>query len=118
MGDAAHASTPHQVAGAGMAIEDAYVLSNLLGMLNGPDGIEGAFKAYDSVRRPRTQRFVATSREHAHLVALELEGYEDNFEKIGENLSRRMDWIWNEDLPGEVEAGRKMMIAEGVFALN
>ena len=31
LGDAAHASTPHQGAGAGMALEDAYVLSNLLG---------------------------------------------------------------------------------------
>ncbi|RAL66883.1 hypothetical protein DID88_007665 [Monilinia fructigena] len=31
LGDAAHASTPHQGAGAGQAIEDAFILSNLLG---------------------------------------------------------------------------------------
>lgn len=31
LGDSAHASTPHQGAGAGMALEDAFVLSKLLG---------------------------------------------------------------------------------------
>ena len=30
LGDAAHASTPHQGAGAGQAIEDAHMLSELL----------------------------------------------------------------------------------------
>lgn len=29
-GDAAHASAPHQGAGAGMALEDAYIMSSLL----------------------------------------------------------------------------------------
>ena len=33
LGDAAHASTPHQGAGAGMGIEDAFVLGGLLGLV-------------------------------------------------------------------------------------
>ena len=61
-GDAAHASTPHQGAGAGMALEDAYVLSNLLGAVEKSSDIEREFRAFDAVRRPRTQKLVATSR--------------------------------------------------------
>ena len=61
LGDAAHASTPHCGAGAGMAIEDSYVLSTLVGRV----GIDG------------------------------------DLEKISAELKRRMNWIWDEDLPAE-----------------
>ena len=47
LGDAAHASTPHQGAGAGQAIEDSYILSNLLGQVNSAEDLENAFRAYD-----------------------------------------------------------------------
>ena len=49
LGDAAHASSPHQGAGAGMAMEDAYVLSSLMREVHKPSDIETAFKAYDHV---------------------------------------------------------------------
>ncbi len=66
-GDTTHASTPHQASGAGMAIEDAYVLSNPLGQVEDLSHIEAAFKAFDAVRRARTQKLVATSRECGEL---------------------------------------------------
>ncbi|EMR70863.1 putative salicylate hydroxylase protein [Eutypa lata UCREL1] len=47
MGDAAHATTPWQGAGAGQAFEDAAVLGALLGSTTSAEGIEAAFKAYD-----------------------------------------------------------------------
>lgn len=40
-GDAAHASTPHLGAGAGMAIEDAYIMASLLAEIEDEKGIEG-----------------------------------------------------------------------------
>jgi salicylate hydroxylase len=43
LGDAAHTTTPNQGAGAGMAIEDAYILGALLGGSNSADEIEAAF---------------------------------------------------------------------------
>ena len=61
LGDAAHASTPHQGAGAGQAIEDVFVLSNLLGRTKEVKDVERALYAYDQVRRPRSQRVVTTS---------------------------------------------------------
>jgi len=71
LGDAARASGPHQGSGAGMAIEDAYVLSTLMGHVEHVDQIEKAFKSYDAVRRERTQKLVTTTREASHIWELE-----------------------------------------------
>ncbi|PQE08031.1 hypothetical protein CJF30_00011194 [Rutstroemia sp. NJR-2017a BBW] len=69
MGDAAHATTPFQGAGAGQAIEDALVLSELLGRVQCLRDLEPALAAYDTVRRPRTQKIVQTSRDTMKLFA-------------------------------------------------
>ncbi|TEY30748.1 hypothetical protein BOTCAL_0848g00010 [Botryotinia calthae] len=69
MGDAAHATTPFQGAGAGQVIEDALVLSTLLGQVQCLHDIEPALAAYNTVRIPRTQRVVQTSRDAMKLFA-------------------------------------------------
>ncbi|GIJ76896.1 FAD binding domain-containing protein [Micromonospora phaseoli] len=52
LGDAAHAMTPHLGQGACQAIEDAVTL----GALAGPGGdVPAALRAYDRLRRPRSQ---------------------------------------------------------------
>ncbi|KAF2815185.1 mannitol 1-phosphate dehydrogenase 2 [Mytilinidion resinicola] len=111
LGDAAHASTPHQGAGAGMAIEDAYILANLVGDAvkagTGVAGLETAFEAYDLVRRPRTQNLVETSREASMLYDFELEG--DDLEAIERNIRNRMGWIWDVNLPAELERARAIV---------
>ncbi|KAG1873030.1 hypothetical protein DFJ58DRAFT_722202 [Suillus subalutaceus] len=59
IGDAAHAMTPYCGAGAGQAIEDAFVLGRLLAHpLTTLDNVPVALKAYQDVRLPFTQ-FVA-----------------------------------------------------------
>lgn len=59
MGDAAHASTPHQGAGAGQALEDAFILSILLGdeRTRSVGDIPAAFGAYDAVRHRGRKRW-------------------------------------------------------------
>ncbi|KAF6831625.1 mannitol 1-phosphate dehydrogenase [Colletotrichum plurivorum] len=109
LGDAAHASTPHKGSGAGMAIEDAYVLGNLLGFVDSAEGIENAFAVYDRTRRERSQRLVADSREQGQLYELELQ---DDPAWIADSLSTRMDWVWEYDLREELERGRRMLEAE------
>ncbi|OBR06607.1 Mannitol 1-phosphate dehydrogenase [Colletotrichum higginsianum IMI 349063] len=108
LGDAAHASTPHKGSGAGMAIEDACVLGNLLGLVpdaRGPGGgVEAAFAAYNATRRERSQRLVVDSREQGRLYDLELG---DDPAWIAEDLSTRMDWVWKYDLAQELERGRR-----------
>ncbi|KAF2466523.1 FAD/NAD(P)-binding domain-containing protein [Lindgomyces ingoldianus] len=101
LGDAAHATTPHQGAGAGMCIEDAYILSNLMKEASVVEDLHKVFEAYDQVRRPRTQRLVETSKEAGMLYDFELEG--DDLDKVEANMLERMRWIWDVDLPGELE---------------
>ncbi|KAI8956907.1 salicylate hydroxylase [Daldinia sp. FL1419] len=62
LGDAAHATTPWQGSGAGLAIEDAMILGHLLSHTKSKDELDAAFKAYDVVRRPRGQRVIDSSR--------------------------------------------------------
>jgi salicylate hydroxylase len=103
VGDAAHASTPNQGAGAGMAFEDAYVLSTLLGRAAAVESVGDVFEAFDAVRRPRTQRLVATSRSAGEVYEFAHDAVGTDLVKVKENLDRRHAWIWEEDLPGEVE---------------
>ena len=105
VGDAAHASTPHQGSGAGMAVEDAYVLSGLLGEIRDTNDLESAFVAYEKIRMERTQRLVQSSREQAMIYEWQADGIGDNLQKISEILPYRWDWIWDEDLEDELKEG-------------
>jgi salicylate hydroxylase len=109
LGDAAHASTPHQGAGAGMALEDAYILSNLLGQAKNVDEIEDAFRVYDATRRPRTQRLVTTSREAGEMYELENKDVGDDEETLRRNLDERQRWIWNHNLESDMVKARGTM---------
>jgi len=66
LGDAAHATTPNLGQGAGMAVEDAAVLSRCL--RHSPTDIPAAFQAFDQQRRPRTRRIVEQSRQLGQLA--------------------------------------------------
>ncbi|TKX24585.1 6-methylsalicylic acid decarboxylase [Elsinoe australis] len=117
LGDAAHASTPHQGAGAGMAIEDALVMSNLLeGVERTPRGIRRVFEVYDKVRRPRTQKVVRTSNEAGRCYDYMLEGVGDDLEKVKADLAHRWDWIWYEDLGKHVEDAKALLKQENGMA--
>ena len=53
LGDAAHAMLPHQGQGANVTIEDAVTLAELIAA--DPRDLDGAFAAYEILRRPRTR---------------------------------------------------------------
>ena len=108
MGDAAHAATPFQGAGAGMAMEDAYILSSLLGFVKDSESIEAAFMAFDHVRRPRTQKLVTTSREAYDVYSLRAEDTGTDLEKIKEDIRDRWTWIWTIDLKEHLADAKKV----------
>ncbi|KAF2155146.1 FAD/NAD(P)-binding domain-containing protein [Myriangium duriaei CBS 260.36] len=108
LGDAAHASTPHQGAGAGMAIEDALVMSNLLAGLSTTEAPR-AFKAFDTARRPRTQKLVTTSHDTGLLYEFQLPGAMDDTNLVADNLSKRLKWIWDFDLKSHVEEAKALL---------
>ena len=103
MGDAAHAATPFQGQGAGQAIEDAFVLGAMFEKVDTPSKIPMAFKAYDRIRRPRSQRVAQTSRENGVMITLRNPEVGDDAQKFKENIDWRMDWIWHRDIAGERE---------------
>lgn len=84
-----------------MALEDAYVLSSLLGQVRLMEELESAFKAYDHVRRPRDMKLVETSRACGDVYEFLGPETGDDVQKIDEDLSKRYDWIWEEDVAGE-----------------
>lgn len=116
LGDVAHAGGPHQGAGAGQCLEDALILSRVLGKLHGstpastlahscPERtriLEAAFQAYDEIRRPRAQKQVVTSHECGELYNLMDPIAGNNIVKTVENLNSRFDWIWQHDLAADV----------------
>jgi salicylate hydroxylase len=112
VGDAAHASTPHQGAGAGMCIEDVYILSELLSQCQTKDDLENAFHAYDAVRRPRSQKLVKTSREAGQLWDFEGEGVSDDLEAFEKNATTRMSWIWDHEIVKDLERAKQLMAGE------
>jgi salicylate hydroxylase len=109
VGDAAHASTPHQGAGAGMCIEDVYILSELVSESRSKSDLAKAVIAYDAVRRPRSQKLVKTSREAGMLWEFEGDGIEDKLEALEQNAVKRMDWIWDHDITEDLERARGML---------
>lgn len=108
LGDAAHASTPHQGAGAGQAIEDAHVLAELLGdpRVTEAEHVIAAFRGYDAARRPRSQKVVTTSKENAYLLCLCLDGVGDNEERLKQTFQERLRWLWDVDIQGQAERAR------------
>ena len=110
VGDAAHASTPHQGAGAGQALEDAFILSMLLGdkKTRCAGDMPAAFRAYDAIRRPRSQKVVSTSRAAGATYALQGQA-RDNLDQVGEELLQRYKWIWDEDMQVQAEHARELL---------
>jgi salicylate hydroxylase len=115
MGDAAHAVVPHLGSGAGMAMEDAYVLSNLIGTAKGPRDLGKVFQAYDTVRRPRTQKLAWKSREAGVYHAFELENIEDDLGALQHEAAKIYSWVWGFDLEASLGEAKGMVGSDGTI---
>lgn len=118
LGDVAHAGGPHQGAGAGQCLEDALILSRVIGKLYHSTSqstlstpsplrkkvVEAAFQAYDEVRRPRAQEQVRTSHVCGDIYNLVDPVAGDDIPSIVANLNGRFEWIWLHDLASDVRS--------------
>jgi salicylate hydroxylase len=109
MGDAAHAMTPWQGSGAGQAIEDAMILETLLEEVREPRQLDAAFKAYDAVRRPRTQKIVASSKITGHIICGRGPGIGLDIDKLREALASRWNFIYGLDMKEHKKAALAAM---------
>lgn len=68
-----------------MALEDAFILGTLLGGVESANDVNDIFKTFDTVRRPRCQRIIDTSRETGELCCRA--NAEASTEQLGDTLS-------------------------------
>lgn len=79
-----------------MAIEDCYILGNLLGAIDDKKDVEKVFQLYDATRRPRGTKLVVRSKEQGQLYDMELVG--DDPKDLRQELDTRMSWVWDFDI--------------------
>jgi salicylate hydroxylase len=106
IGDAAHPMLPFLAQGAGMAIEDAAVLANMLGKYL--DDPVDALRAYEGARRRRTARAQKAARRQARIYGMT--GPEALLRNLamralgGKRLRARYDWLYNWQSPDMIQS--------------
>lgn len=104
MGDAAHATFPFNGQGAAQAIEDAAVLNALFKEATRLEEVEAALRAYDEVRRPRSQKVAALSRQFGRMYAFIEPGVGRDLDKTRGILGAGAVFTNNVDLDAQNEA--------------
>ncbi|KAI0743626.1 FAD/NAD(P)-binding domain-containing protein [Daedaleopsis nitida] len=95
LGDAAHAMTPHQGAGAGQAIEDAFILAEVLGHHDTTlANIPRALAAYERVRLPMANHVLRGSRQSGDMYEFN-SPLRDNLAPLGPMIGSQWDWLWD-----------------------
>lgn len=109
IGDAAHAMLPHQGAGAGQGIEDAWLLARLLSSPTLSRGDIGAvLRQYDALRRPRATAVQQTSAQAGDLYEMRCPTSHHR-PQLERQLATRFDWLWQHDLRQDVVRARSAL---------
>ncbi|AEO68601.1 uncharacterized protein THITE_2054408 [Thermothielavioides terrestris NRRL 8126] len=121
-GDAAHASSPHHGAGAGIGVEDALAICTLLARvketLQAEEAvlkaglIEKALRVYDRVRPPRSQWLVQSSREVCDIYEWNYPSTGTDWDKCLAEITARSHKLWYFDIAGmlaELDRGYEKM---------
>lgn len=90
--------TPWQGSGAAMACEDVVILKELLQSCRSSADCTAAFIAFDSIRRPRCQRIIDSSRETGGILCGRDNRSGLEPDKIGGLLAHQWDFIMGIDL--------------------
>jgi len=113
LGDAGHATSPHHGAGAGMCIEDAAIMAELLAdprvAANGHKGLDAAFKAYSDQRLERTQWLVQSSRRSGDLYEWRAEGVGRDIKKIESECRERDEIVWNGQVSEYIDQAKEIL---------
>jgi len=108
IGDAAHAAMPFAGNGAAQAIEDGAVLNVLFQNLTSASDIPQVLEAYDTIRRPRSQKVVEIARDFGRLYGFAIPEYGDDPVKMKAFFGKNAAFTNNADLPGQNEDAVKL----------
>jgi salicylate hydroxylase len=101
---------PHQGAGAGQGLEDAWLLARLLA---DPSVLKGdarrVLDVYDEIRRPRACRVQRTSWEAGELYEYRDRQIEGDEAQMSTTLAERFDWLWNHDMETDLADARQRL---------
>ncbi|KAM5349858.1 hypothetical protein ACJ41O_006363 [Fusarium nematophilum] len=118
-GDAAHATSPHQGAGAGYCIEDSAVLASLLAdeRVQTSADVKTALTVFDRSRRGRAQWLVQHCRWTGNLYEYQTEVGND-FERMEKELKESFPIIWNFSIEDAIadaldDLGTRLSAAKG-----
>lgn len=91
LGDAAHATSPHHGAGAGMCIEDSAVMAELLASdgVKAQVDIEVVFQAFNDLRRERGNWLVQSSAHQGNLYEWLAPGIGKDFGRMEDEINKR-----------------------------
>ncbi|KEF54067.1 uncharacterized protein A1O9_09862 [Exophiala aquamarina CBS 119918] len=113
LGDAAHAMTPHQGAGAGQAIEDGYILGRALqdflrDSRSSSNSLGSWAQLYQAVRLPRAQKVQRTSRDAVEIYQAQADvmkdlPFDECVPEIHKRVIDRMRWVWTDDVDAEYD---------------
>lgn len=113
IGDAAHAMLPHQGAGAGQALEDAWVLSCVLGdPACSRERVSAVLAGFDRTRRPHSSAVQHTSFEAGELYERRGPWRDCKDAELARELETRFDWLWSAD-PQRTITDIKRTLAHG-----
>jgi len=109
LGDAAHAMLPHQGVGAVQAIEDGYILANLLGdSAVTKDTLSHALHAYEAIRLPFANARMMGSRMNGLMYEFNSE-HKDHYATLGPAIERQWDWQRANTAEDEVQKALYLM---------
>lgn len=100
LGDAAHATSPHHGAGAGLCIEDSAVMAEVLAdeaVKSGKD-VEAVFSTFNDLRKERGQWLVQSSSRIGNVYEWRAEGVGSDFGKMEQEINQRNDVIGGDDV--------------------
>ncbi|QSZ30545.1 hypothetical protein DSL72_000099 [Monilinia vaccinii-corymbosi] len=107
IGDSAHTTAPHFGQGAGLGLEDVYILTTLLSHLpqsppsSLPLHLQALFTAYTEIRQLRATTAVSSCNYYGRMLDMEDPVISDDLQKIGDEVQRIGAMIWGYDEVGE-----------------
>lgn len=112
VGDSAHAMPPHQGSGAGQAIEDAYMLSSILGHPSVTRAnLSQALKAYEHVRLPFANHVLNASNNAGKLCQLR-SVHGDNETTLAPAIQGQWGWVDSEDPAAQLDRALGWMTSQ------